>query len=111
MLAVSAGAALFGPVVGLSALVGGSISVVANYFFARRVWDGKRPESAQRVVLTFYWAELVKIVLAAVLLATAGAAIEQLNEVGLVVGFLVAHIGLAVTLGTGGVTTRHSTGG
>ena len=71
-------AALFfvfaGTAAGLAALVGGSINVVANLYFAHRLYGGARGRrigSAIETVLGFYVGEVVKLFITLALFAVA----------------------------------------
>lgn len=97
VLGVSALAFAFGLVPGYSALLGALVSLVANAYFAHKVLADDGKASAGRVVLVFYWAESVKIAMAAVLLAALGALIEEINVMALIGGFAAAHIGAALS--------------
>lgn len=98
-LGVSASALVFGLLAGYSALLGGLVSLVSNAYFARRVLADKRPRSAGQVLLVFYLAEMVKIAMAAVLIAALCVVIKDVNVMALVAGFLVVHVGGALLLG------------
>ena len=50
-----------------SACVGGGISVITTAYFAYKVFSAKPGTSAQQVARTFYMAEVIKILLTAVL--------------------------------------------
>ena len=80
VIAVSAVAALFGVAAGYSALLGGLISWIANVYFARKVLieDGK--DSAQSLLLRWYVAEFIKIVMTAVLLAAIYTLLEDITR-------------------------------
>jgi F0F1-type ATP synthase assembly protein I len=96
---VSAASVVFGWIVVCSTAVGGTVSLVCNYFFARRVFATGARSSSQALLLTFYWAEMVKIVMAAVLLAAAYGVFRELNVFALIAGFLVSHVGASLSLG------------
>lgn len=100
----SAVSIVFGWVVALSVAIGGLVSLVCNFFFARRVLEGSAKGSPHGLILSFYWAELLKIVMAAVLLAAVYALYRELNISGLVVGFLVSQVGTSLSLGLAPVT-------
>jgi ATP synthase protein I len=55
----------------LAALVGGLINVVANLYFAHRLYGGRRIKSAIETVLGFYVGEVVKLFITLALLALA----------------------------------------
>jgi len=98
-LGVSAVALLFGLVPGYSALLGGLVSLLSNAYFARKVLADKGASSAGHVMLVFYWAEIVKIAMAAVLIAALCASIEDINVMALIAGFFVVHMGGALLFG------------
>lgn len=98
-LGVSAVALVFGVVPGYSALLGGLVSLVSNAYFARKVFADKGSPLAGRVVLVFYWAEIVKITMAAVLIAALCMLIKDINVMALVAGFFVVHVGGVLSLG------------
>lgn len=71
-LALSLGIALTvylvaGPVAGYSALFGGLIYAVPNALFARQVFAYRPAGAIGRIVRSFYWGEVVKLSLTAVL--------------------------------------------
>lgn len=55
----------------VAALVGGLINVVANLYFARRLYGGRRIKSAIETVMGFYVGEVVKLFITLALLALA----------------------------------------
>jgi ATP synthase protein I len=55
----------------LAALVGGAINVLANGYFAHRLYAGRRIKSAIETVLGFYVGEVVKLFITLALLALA----------------------------------------
>ena len=96
VIAVSALAAVFGMVAGYSALLGGLVSWIATAYFAWKVLiDGDRG-SAQSLLPRWYFAEFIKIAMAAVLLAAAYTVFE-VNALALIGGFFVVYVGASIT--------------
>ena len=106
VLLVSAVSIVFGWLVVCSTVAGGLVSLVCNFFFARRVLKSPAGSSSQALVLTFYWAEFVKIAMAAVLLAAVYGVFEELNVFALIAGFLVSHVGASLSLGVTATTEK-----
>ena len=100
VLVSTAAALVLGWMTACSVLLGGLVSTASNYFFARKVLAGRDDVPAGTLIVSFYWAEAIKIVMAAVLLALAIVVVEQLNALALIAGFLVAHIAASLILGT-----------
>ncbi len=98
-LVVAAVALLLGLIPGLSAFLGGLVGVGANAYFARKVLQDERPRSAGQVLLVVYWAEIVKIAMAAVMIVALCTLFREINVMALVAGFLVVHMGGALFLG------------
>lgn len=72
-----------------SALLGGMIALVPDYYFARRVfrrYSGRAPTEAAALMLR---AEIVKLTLAALMFAAVFAFIMALNVVALMAGFVL----------------------
>ena len=60
-----------GAVDAVAALVGGLINVLANLYFARRLYGGRRIKSAAETALGFYVGEVVKLFITLALFALA----------------------------------------
>ena len=50
-----------------SAMIGGGINMLATGYFARRVFSAGPGSSAKIIARTFYWGEVVKIILTVIL--------------------------------------------
>lgn len=92
-IAVSVVAVLFGVEAGYSALLGGLIGWVANAYFLRKVLveDSKGP--AQGLLIKWYVAEFIKILMTAVLLVVVYVLFEEMNPLALMSGFFLTYVG------------------
>lgn len=98
-LVVSAIALTHGVVTATSALLGGLISLVPNFYFARRVLGSPADEPPVKLAGLMVRAELTKLVLAALMLAGTFAFMEELNVLALLLGFVVVKVaGIAATV-------------
>jgi ATP synthase protein I len=89
MLAVAGAALGYGVVAAYSALLGGMISLLPDYYFARRVfrrYAGRSPVEVAGIMLR---AEIVKIVLAVLMFGAVFVLIGALNVLALVAGYLL----------------------
>jgi ATP synthase protein I len=89
MLAVAGASLGHGTEAAYSALLGGMISLVPDYYFARRVfrrYTDRTPEEGAALMLR---AEIVKLVLTVLMFAAVFAFIMALNVVALLMGFLL----------------------
>ena len=75
-----------------SGLAGGMIALIANGFFATRVFVPYRAQQLERMVGSFYGAELGKLILTGLLFAGAFLWIRPLSAVALFGGFLVIQM-------------------
>jgi ATP synthase protein I len=81
-----------GSSVALSVLIGAGSCLVANALFAASVFRGYRAQDPERILLRFYGAELVKIVVILALLAIALAMIDSLIAPVLLGAYLVTQV-------------------
>ncbi len=102
---VSAAAFVFGSGTGYSAFMGGLVSLISNGYFAIKVLRGDGGERAGGGLARLYWAELVKVAMAAVLLASVFVISEDINPIALVLGFLLTQVTAAI-LTPAAATTR-----
>lgn len=77
---------------GLAALVGGATNVVANLYFARRLYAGPRVKTTTESILGFFVGEVVKLFIVAALLTLAIAVFK--------LPFLPLFVALVATLMT-----------
>jgi ATP synthase protein I len=92
MLAVAVASLGHGVEAAYSALLGGMISLVPDYYFARRVfrrYTDRSPEEAATLMLR---AEIVKLTLAVLMFAAVFAFIMALNVVALIMGFVLVKV-------------------
>lgn len=75
-----------------SGLAGGMIAVVANGFFAFRVFAPYRAQQPERMVAGFYGAELAKLILTGAMFAGAFLWIRPLSAAALFGGYLVVQL-------------------
>ena len=74
-----------------SALLGGLISALPNSYFALHAFRYQGARSAEKVVKSFMKGELGKMLITLVLFALSFALITNLNEIALILGFVLAH--------------------
>ncbi|MDP7455091.1 MAG: ATP synthase subunit I [Gammaproteobacteria bacterium] len=74
-----------------SALLGGLISALPNSYFALHAFRYQGARSAEKVVKSFMKGELGKILITLVLFALSFALITNLNEIALILGFVITH--------------------
>lgn len=89
MLAVAGAALGLGVEAAYSALLGGMISLVPDYYFARRVFRRYPDRSPQEAAALMLRAEIVKLVLAVLMFAAVFAFIMAVNVVALILGFVL----------------------
>ncbi len=71
LLIAAASLALEGAQAGCSALVGGGISILTTFYFARQVFSVRIGSPAAKIARSFYIGEVVKLVLTVILLSFA----------------------------------------
>ena len=74
-----------------SALLGGLISALPNSYFALHAFRYQGARSAEKDVKSFMKGELGKILITLVLFALSFALITNLNEIALILGFVITH--------------------
>jgi ATP synthase protein I len=89
MLAVAGVALGHGVEAAYSALLGGMISLVPDYYFARRVFRRYTDRSPVEVAGIMLRAEIVKVTLAVLMFVAVFAFIMALNVLALLAGFLL----------------------
>jgi ATP synthase protein I len=90
---VLAGAAtLYEPAAGMSALIGGGITTVANGLFALMVFGSYRAQEAGKLVFRFYGAELLKLGFVVLMLALTFIWVTPLNLVALFGAFFLVQV-------------------
>lgn len=82
----------FGGAVALSALIGAGSCLIANALFAKSVFQGYRAQEPGQIVLRFYGAELVKIVVILALFGIAWTLIDDLSVPVLLGAFVVTQV-------------------
>ena len=80
-----------GKLIALSALLGGFICVIPNFYLARKL-TGKRTADANQLKNSIYTAEIGKIVITAALFAGVFATQEWIHPVALLAGFGLAQL-------------------
>ncbi len=99
MLAVVGVALGYGVEAAYSALLGGLISLVPDYYFARRVFRRYTDRSPVEAAAMMLRAEVVKITLAVLMFVAIFAFIGALNVLALIAGYvLVKTAGVAVSV-------------
>jgi ATP synthase protein I len=87
-----------GTVLAYSILLGGLISALPNSYFALHAFRYQGARNAQRVVKSFMRGELGKIIITAVVFALSFALITTLNELALILGFILTQfVGVAMS--------------
>jgi ATP synthase protein I len=95
--AIAVGIALpFGVDAAISALVGASACLVANWYFAARVFRRYDAREPGRLLASIYGAELVKIVIALAIFGLAFALVDDLKPLALFGAYLAVQIVPAV---------------
>lgn len=90
-----------------SALLGGLICTVPNGYFARKVFQYRGAKYTPQVVKAFYAGQSGKMVITAVMFALVFAGVKPLNELAVIVSFIVTMIaGLFATAYVGLKQTR-----
>ena len=89
MLAAACVALGHGVEASYSALLGGMIALLPDYYFARRVFRRYKDRSPVEVAALMLRAEIVKLTLAALMFAAVFAFIMALNVVALMAGFVL----------------------
>ena len=98
VLAALSGAVLVDIVVAYSILLGGLISIVPNGYFAFKAFRFRGARSTPLIVKSFYAGETGKLIMTGVLFALVFAGIRPLNELAVIVSFIVTIIiGLLAT--------------
>jgi ATP synthase protein I len=80
-----------GTIMAYSLLVGGLISALPNSYFALQAFRYQGARNADRVVKSFIKGELGKILITTVLFALSFTLITDLNELALILGFILTH--------------------
>lgn len=89
MLAAACVALAHGVEASYSALLGGLIALIPDYYFARRVFRRYRGRSPTEAAALMLRAEVVKLTLVVLLFAAVFAFIMALNVVALMAGFVL----------------------
>jgi ATP synthase protein I len=80
-----------GKLVALSALLGGFVCVIPNFYLARKL-TGKRTADANQLKNTMYTAEIGKIIITAAFFAGIFATQDWIHPVALLAGFGLAQL-------------------
>lgn len=80
----------------ITALAGGLISIIPNFFWARRFFSKIGTSAPKQIVRYFYLGELLKMIVSVALLVTV-ACVFKVNLLALFSGFLAAYLGLWFT--------------
>lgn len=82
---------VFGVTTAYSVLLGGLISALPNSYFALHAFKFQGARNAEKVVKSFIKGELGKIIFTVVLFALSFTLITSLNELALILGFILIH--------------------
>lgn len=74
-----------------SVMLGGLISALPNSYFALHAFKFQGARNAEKVVKSFIKGELGKIIFTVVLFALSFTLITNLNELALIIGFILTH--------------------
>ncbi len=80
-----------------SVLIGGLIAALANGYFATRIFRPYRAQEPEKLVFSFYGAEIKKLLLSGLMFVGAMLWIEPLSVVALFGGYLIIQLIPAVT--------------
>ncbi len=80
-----------GTIMAYSVLLGGMISALPNSYFALHAFRYQGARNAKKIVRGFIRGEFGKIIITVVLFALSFALITSLNELALILGFVVTH--------------------
>ncbi|MEX2365517.1 MAG: ATP synthase subunit I, partial [Pseudohongiellaceae bacterium] len=98
VLAASGAFLLLDMVAAYSVLLGGLICTLPNGYFARKAFQYRGARSTALIVRSFYAGEAGKLVMTAVMFALVFAAVRPLNELAVIVSFIITIIiGLIAT--------------
>lgn len=89
MIAVAGASLGHGVEAAYSALLGGMIALVLDYYFARRVFHRYTDRSPEEAAALMLRAEIVKLALAVLMFAAVFAFIMAVNVVALILGFVL----------------------
>jgi ATP synthase protein I len=94
--------ALLDTVAAYSAFLGGMISVLPNAYFALKVFRYRGARQMPMIVKSFYAGETGKLIITTVLFALVFAGIRPLNELAVIISFIVTlFAGLVATVKLG----------
>lgn len=79
-------------VMAYSGLVGGMIATSANAWFAYKVFNLGQTEDPAKVIRSFYWGEINKILLTGALFVTAFVMLEPVSGAALIAVYFIAHM-------------------
>lgn len=82
---------VIGVTMAYSVLLGGLISALPNSYFALHAFKYQGARNAEKVVKGFIRGELGKIIFTVVLFALSFTLITNLNELALIIGFILIH--------------------
>jgi len=91
-LIIAAITAMFDLTAGLSALIGGATVTLSNGLFALLVFARYRAEQADRLMMRFYGAELVKLMTIVAIFAAVFILIKPLNLLALFGAFFLVQV-------------------
>ena len=98
VIAATGAFALLGLVTAYSVFLGGLISTIPNGYFARKAFRYRGARYTPQIVKSFYAGETGKLVMTAVMFALVFAMIRPLNELAVIVSFIITVIaGLIAT--------------
>jgi len=79
-----------------SALTGGSIATITSTWFALKVFAGRKTNEPAKELLSFYWAEINKIVLTGAMFIAVFVLIKPVNGAALLAVYFLVYITPAV---------------
>ncbi len=91
-LITAAIATVFGLTAGLSALIGGAAVTLSNALFALLVFARYRAQEADRLMMRFYGAELIKLITIVVIFAMVFIWVKPLNLLALFGAFFLVQV-------------------
>ena len=102
VIAALAGMIMLGTVMAYSILLGGLVSIVPNSYFAWKAFRYRGARNTPLIVKSFYAGETGKLVMTGLMFAMIFAGIRPLNELAVIVSYIVTiAIGLLATAWVG----------
>lgn len=92
-LVIALGWLISGGIAALSALLGGLAAVLPSFYFAYRFFAATGARQVNRIIKAFYWGELTKILLSAILVILITHLWANLAIMPFFIGFAGAYLG------------------